>query len=81
MKIDTSQQEYQLYQVCNPQNDALVEDMCNTIQNNNNVNADVFGEKRWFNMQPMHTNLDSKDSEVQTSQHLIKSIFSQYQKQ
>jgi hypothetical protein len=32
-------------------------------------------------MQPMHTNLDSKDSEVQTSQHLIKSIFSQYQKQ
>lgn len=41
MKIDTSQQEYQLYQVCNPQNDALVEDMCNTIQNNNNVNADV----------------------------------------
>jgi len=81
MKIDTSYQEYQLYQVCNPQNDALVEDMCNTIQNNNNINADVNGEKRWFNMQPMHTNLDSKDSEVQTSQHLIKSIFSQYQKQ
>jgi len=41
LKVDKNFTDYQLYEVTNPQNDALIEVMCHDIQNGHAGNKDA----------------------------------------